>query len=333
MNRIIGIGNALTDLLVNLKNDDILSRFGLRRGSMSLVDSKQLEQLEASVKNLPMAFSPGGSASNTIRALSQMGISCGYIGKVGRDKTGEIFGQALSNCGIETHLLQGESPSGGGLALVAPDGERTMCTFLGAALEMQDKEITPELFSGYGCLYIEGYLVQDHRLITQAVQTAKNCGLKVAIDLASYNVVEENLEFLHKLIAGQVDILFANEQEATIFTGDSNPLESLDKIGKYCPLVVVKVGKHGAYIKYRGKVEHVGIVTSARRVDTTGAGDYYAAGFLAGLCRGLTMEQCGTIGAIVSGHVLEVVGSTIDDRSWADVRKKIDEVVDGTFLL
>lgn len=333
MNRIIGIGNALTDLLVNLRNDDVLTRFGLRRGSMSLVDSKQLEQLEASVKNLPMSFSPGGSASNTIRALSQMGIPCGYIGKVGRDKTGDNFGQSLTDCGIETHLLQGESPSGRCISLISPDGERTMCTFLGAALEMREEEISPELFAGYDCLYIEGYLVQDHRLITQAVRVAKNCGLQVAIDLASYNVVEENLEFLHELIAGQVDILFANEQEATVFTGDSNPLESLDRIGKYCPMVVVKVGKHGAYIKHRGKVEHVGIVTSARRVDTTGAGDYYAAGFLAGLCRGLTMEQCGTIGAIVSGHVIEVVGPTIDSRRWEDIRKKIEEVVAGTFLL
>lgn len=333
MNRIIGIGNALTDLLVNLKSDDILSRFGLRRGSMSLVDSKQLEQLEESVKNFPMAFSPGGSASNTIRALSQMGISCGYIGKIGHDKTGNIFEQALSGCGIETHLLQGESPSGRCMSLISPDGERTMCTFLGAALEMRDEEITPDLFTGYDCLYIEGYLVQDHKLITQAVRTAKSCGLQVALDLASFNVVEENLDFLHNLIAGQVDILFANEQEAAVFTGDSNPLESLDKIGKYCPIVVVKVGRHGAYIKYRGKVEHVGIVASARRVDTTGAGDYYAAGFLAGLCRGLTMEQCGTIGAVVSGHVIEVVGPTIDEHRWADIRKKIEEVTAGTFLL
>ena len=208
-----------------------------------------------------------------------------------------------------------------------------MCTFLGAALEMRDDEITPQLFDGYDCLYIEGYLVQDHRLIAQAVRTAKSCGLQISLDLASYNVVEENLEFLHELVAGQVDILFANEQEAAAFSGDSNPLESLDKIGKHCPMVIVKVGKHGAYIKHRGKVEHVGIVASARRVDTTGAGDYYAAGFLAGLCRGLSMEQCGTIGAVVSGHVIEVVGPTIDEHRWEDIRKKIEEVAAGTFLL
>lgn len=333
MNRIIGIGNALTDLLVNLKNDDMLTQFGLRRGSMSLVDSKQLEQIEESVKDLPKAYSPGGSASNTIRALSQMGVSCGYIGKIGHDKTGNIFGQALSDCGIQTHLFQGESPSGRCISLISPDGERTMCTFLGAALEMRDDEITPQLFDGYDCLYIEGYLVQDHRLIAQAVRTAKSCGLQIALDLASYNVVEENLEFLHELVTGQVDILFANEQEAAAFSGDSNPLESLDKIGKHCPMVIVKVGKHGAYIKHRGKVEHVGIVASARRVDTTGAGDYYAAGFLAGLCRGLSVEQCGTIGAVVSGHVIEVVGPTIDEHRWEDIRKKIEEVAAGTFLL
>lgn len=163
---------------------------------------------------------------------------------------------------------------------------------------MRGDELNESLFDGYDCLYIEGYLVQDHELIGRAVRLAKACGLTVALDLASFNIVDENLGFLNELTDGYVDVLFANEQEAFSFTGERNPLEALDKISRKCPLAVVKVGMQGAYIKHRGKVDHVGIMAEAKRVDTTGAGDFYAAGFLVGLTRGLSMVQCGTIGAI-----------------------------------
>ena len=328
MNRIIGIGNALTDLLVNLKSDDILSRFGLRRGSMSLVDSKQLEQLEESVKNLPMAFSPGGSASNTIRALSQMGISCGYIGKIGHDKTGNIFEQALSGCGIETHLLQGESPSGRCMSLISPDGERTMCTFLGAALEMRDEEITPDLFAGYDCLYIEGYLVQDHKLITQAVRTAKSCGLQVALDLASFNVVEENLDFLHNLIAGQVDILFANASEAEAFTG-LPAQEAVKALEKQVDVALVTLGKEGSLIGSHGQFYHVD-AEGGKPVDTTGAGDNFAAGFLYGQSVGASLVQSAQIGSMLSGYVIDVVGPQVPADKWEQIKLKVKAILAGT---
>ena len=332
MKRVIGIGNALTDMLINLDSDATLQRFSLARGSMSLVDRGLQKEISKSVAGLPNTLSLGGSAANTIRAMARLGTSVGFIGKVGLDSTGDFFEQALENLGIAPVIFRGTEPSGRCLALVSPDGERTMVTYLGAALEMKAAEILPEIFKDYDCLYVEGYLVQDHTLIESAIRTAKECGLKIAIDLASFNVVAENLDFLREIVAEYVDILFANEDEAKSFTGESEPINALQAISEMCELVIVKIGMRGALIKHGGEVVHVGIMAAAKRVDTTGAGDFYAAGFLTGMCRGLSLRQCGTIGAIAAGKVIEVVGTTFDEERWTDLRRLVRKVETEKYL-
>lgn len=319
MKKVIGMGNALTDMLVNMKSDDTLAAFSLEKGSMNLVDTELQKKISKSVAGLPYTLSLGGSASNTIRAMARLGSQVGFVGKVGHDSTGDFFEQGLINVGVQPFILRGNSHSGRCVSLVSPDGERTMITYLGAAMEMTSYEISPDMFAGYDCLYIEGYLVQDHDLIGCAVRTAKQCGLKVAIDLASFNVVAENLEFLRSLVSEYVDILFANEQEARTFTGEDEPLNALQAISEMCDLAVVKIGTKGALIKQGAEVLHVGIMAAAKRVDTTGAGDYYAAGFLSGMCQGLNLRQCGTIGAIAAGKVIEVVGTTFGEDAWNEI--------------
>jgi sugar/nucleoside kinase (ribokinase family) len=326
MKKIIGIGNALTDMLINLDNDSRLTEMNLARGSMSLVDSELQRQISASVATLPTTMSPGGSAANTIRALACLGSSVGYIGKVGEDAAGDFYERALDDLGIEPVVFRGRDNSGRCLALVSPDGERTMVTYLGAALELVPEELSASIFEGYDCLYIEGYLVQNHALIEGAVRLAKLCGLQVAIDLASFNVVEDNLKFLRRITAEYVNILFANEDEARAFTGLDDPEQALAQISEMCELTVVKIGRKGALIKQNGEVVQVGIEESARRVDTTGAGDFYAAGFMHGLCKGLSLRQCGTIGAITAGAVIEVVGTTLSSETWQRVLQRVAEV-------
>lgn len=251
MKRVIGIGNALTDMLVNLKTDKVLDTFNLPKGSMSLVDAALQTEISKSVAGLPYSLSLGGSAGNTIRAMARLGCDVGFIGKVGTDKTGDFFIQALENLGIEPFIFRGKERSGRCVSLISPDGERTMVTFLGAALELSAAEVTPAIFEGYDCLYIEGYLVQDHELIAGAVRTAKACGLKVAIDLASFNVVEANLEFLRSLIQDYVDIVFANEDEAKAFTGEGEPLQCLaDAFG------AVRAGRREG--RYQGGFDQAG---------------------------------------------------------------------------
>ena len=332
MKRVIGIGNALTDVLVNLRNEDVLHNHNIARGSMSLVDTALQSEISKEVAGLPHSLSLGGSADNTIRAMARLGSEVGFIGKVGHDNTGDRFEQALRNLGIEGKIFRGESPSGKCISLVSPDGERTMLTYLGAAAEMHAEDITPTIFDGYDCLYIEGYLVQEHSLIETAIRTAKEQGLQVAIDLASFNVVEENLEFLRGIVAKYIDIVFANEDEARVFSGEEEPINALQFISEMCDLVVVKIGTKGALIKHKGEVIHIGIMAAAKRVDTTGAGDFYAAGFMYGLCEGLSLRQCGTIGAITAGKVIEVVGPTLGEEAWSDIEMLVNRVKTEKYL-
>ena len=332
MKKIIGIGNALTDMLVNLSSDEVLHKYNIARGSMSLVDSKLQSEVSKAVAGRPYSLSLGGSADNTIRAMAQLGSSVGFIGKVGRDTTGDFFEQALENLGIKPVIFRGENRSGKCVSLISPDGERTMLTHLGAALELKAEEISADIFAGYDCLYIEGYLVQDHTLIESVIRTAKRAGLKVAIDLASFNVVEENLEFLQRLVGNFVDIVFANEDEARVFSGEEEPINALQYISELCELAVVKIGMKGAIIKQGEQVVHVGIMKAAQRVDTTGAGDFYAAGFLYGLTEGLDLRQCGTIGAVTAGKVIEIVGTTLSDEAWDDIHNYVKRVKTEKYL-
>jgi len=327
MEKVIGIGNALTDILIAIPSDDMLGRLGLPRGSMSLVDAASHLTISKATADLPRTLSLGGSAGNTIRAMARLGRNAGFIGKVGSDGTGDFYIQALNNLDIQPVICRGRERSGRCISLVSPDGERTMATYLGAAIELEDTEVRLNYFEGFDYLYIEGYLVQNHDLIRNVAMMAKKAGLKVAIDLASYNVVNENFDFLHSLVRDCVDILFANQEEARAFTGESDPRKAVDIIARDCRIAVVKIGTRGAYIR-RGNEEvlHVGILAAAHRLDTTGAGDYYAAGFLYGLCNGLSLRQCATIGAILAGKVIEVVGTTFGEDVWGEIETLISDV-------
>ena len=208
-----------------------------------------------------------------------------------------------------------------------------MITYLGAALELCEADITAQMFEGYDCLYIEGFMVQSHSVIRHAIKLAKQCGLKVAIDLASYNVVLENRAFLLDIVDKYVDIIFANEQEAAAFSGEQEAEKALEFIAARCELAIVKVGTRGALIKQAGQeAMHVGIMAAAKRVDTTGAGDFYAAGFMSGLCQGLDLRQCGTIGAITAGKVIEVVGTTFGEEAWKEIFSLVEDVKAQKYL-
>lgn len=332
MKHILGIGNSLTDMLVTLSSDDVLQEYQLAKGSMSLVDSQFQTDISRSVAGCPYTLSLGGSAGNTIRAMARLGVKVGFMGKVGEDTTGDFYIQALRNVNVEPFILRSEHRSGKCLALVSPDGERTFVTHLGAAAELQAEDIDPVVFNGYDCLYVEGYLVQDHNLIRTTMARAKEHGLKVAIDLASFNVVRENREFLHDLVERYVDIIFANEEEAREFSGCTEAIDSLHYISNMCELTIVKTGMKGALIKRGDEIVEVGIMAAAKRVDTTGAGDFYAAGFLAALCEGMSLRQCGTVGAITAGKVIEIVGTTLGEETWHEILRLIEQVRSNRYL-
>ncbi len=321
MKKVLGMGNALTDILLQIESDAVLEELKLPKGSMQLIDESKLDEIRSKVAIEKSVMATGGSASNTINGIAKLGVPAGFFGKVGRDEIGTFFmNDTLAN-GVEPLLQYSSSPSGNCTVLVSADGERTLCTYLGAAAELTPEDITESLFEGYSIFHIEGYLVQNHELIRKAVRLAKEAGLLVSVDLASYNVVEANLLFLKEMISDYVDIVFANEEEARAFTG-MEPKEALIHIAGHCDIAVVKIGKEGSFVK-SGDAVHTISPFLAKSIDTTGAGDLYAAGFLYGLALGLPLDVCGKTGSLVSSKVVEVLGAKMPQEVWDGIQNEI----------
>lgn len=328
MSKIIGLGNALVDVLVKVGDDNILNSMGLPKGSMQLIDNEKFLEINKIISQMNPSIATGGSAANTIKALATLGSTVGFIGKIGKDSYGDFFKETFNDRGIDTHLLiDAENNSGVASTFISTDGERTFGTHLGAASNLIDKEITVEVLEQYSILYVEGYLVQNHNLILKAVKLAKELGLKVCIDLASYNIVTEDLEFFHYLVENFVDIVFANQEEAYAFAKIHDNVEALKYIANRSEIAIVKVGADGSYIMTNDQIIKAPAVKGCKVVDTTGAGDYFAAGFLYGYIKGCDLDKCARIGALLSANVIEVVGTTLDIHIWDKIKKEIKDII------
>ncbi len=317
MAKVLGMGNALLDIITSLESDDTLKEFNLPKGSMQLVDLTLSNRINYLTNGLPKKMTSGGSAANTIHGLAKLNIETGFIGKIGRDELGMFFYEDIKNNHINPHLLTSETSTGKAIGLISPDSERTFATYLGAAVELEPDDITADLFDGYDYFHIEGYLVQNHALIEKAVKIAKGKRLKVSLDMASYNVVEENVEFLHFILKNYVDIVFANEQEAKSFTG-KEPDEAIHDFADLCGIAVVKIGDKGSLVKSDQHVYKIQPIT-ANSIDTTGAGDLFAAGFIYGLINRLSLDKCGLAGSVLAGKTIEVWGPKMDEGKWKEV--------------
>jgi len=324
MSKILGLGNALVDLIFQIEDDEILNQFSLPKGSMTLVDSEKAKRILKSTENFQYEIAAGGSASNTIDGLAKLGIQSGYIGKIGKDKYGDLFENELISKHINPNLLYGHNPTGTAITLLSKDAERTFATYLGAAVEMEANELNEEQFEGYSFFHIEGYLVQNHDLILKAVYLARKAGLTISIDMASFTTVEANRNFLQDIIKENVNIVFANEEEARSFTGEE-PKNAAKIISGYCEIAVVKIGKEGSIIQ-KGQNNTIIPGIKAELKDTTGAGDLYAAGFLYGLTKGYDLGLCGKIGSLLGGKVIEVYGARLKDQSWVSIKNEISRL-------
>ena len=321
MEKIIGIGNALVDVLVRLKEDALLEQMQLPKGGMMLIDETRQKELRACMDGLRMEQSTGGSAGNTMLALARLGGNAGFVGKVGRDALGRFYAESQKAAGIDARLLQSDLPTGVANTFISPDGERTFGTCLGAAATMQASEITPKLFEGVSMAHVEGYLVQNHDLMEAICQTAMEMSVQLSLDLASYNVVAADLPFFRHLVQDYIDIVFANEEEAAAFTSQKDPLEALREIAAMKCLAVVKLGSKGSSARL-GREE---VMIGARQVpvvDTTAAGDFFAGGFLYALNRGASLKDCLSCGALLSEHIIGVVGTRLPEEEWKEIKKQ-----------
>ena len=326
MKSILGIGNALTDILAVLPDDTLLAEYHLPKGSMQHVDMETGDKIWSALKEVGVKYVPGGSAANTITCTSIFGMPSGYIGKIGNDELGHLFKSTMEQYGVKTTMLYGTKSSGRCMVFITgANAERTFADYMGSALEMGPQDLKQEYFEGYDYFHIEGYLVQNQELISTAVQMAKNAGCIISLDMASYNVVESNDAFLHNLVDKYVDIVFANESEAKAFT-KREPREALDELARHCKIAVVKVGKDGSMVK-QGDEYHYIEPWPAATIDATGAGDTYAAGFLYAHSMGLPLKVCGEIGSIIAAKVVEVIGTKIDVPRWKEAKTAIKDLI------
>ena len=326
MDKIIGMGNALVDVLVRIDDDSLLEKLHLPKGSMQLIQEDILSEIRKYTSGMKIHRSTGGSAGNTVCALAALGANPGFIGKVGQDETGAFFGDTLRQRGVNALLATCDLPSGIASTFISTDGERTFSTYLGAAATLRAEDLSRKMFAGYNYLYIEGYLLQDHDLMLRAVQLAKEEGLQVCLDMASYNVVEAERDFFDQLIVKYVDIVFANESEALAYTGKA-PHEALEEIASKCSIAVVKTGKEGSLVKKGTEVIQLLSCPVDNVLDTTGAGDFYAAGFMYGLTCGYSLEKCVQISTILATAVIQEVGTTLPAKKWDEIKLNIESLL------
>ena len=318
MKRILGIGNALVDVLTKVDNEQILSELHLPKGSMQLLSTEAYAEVTRRMLALPTKLTTGGSACNTLLALSHLDAPTGMIGKIGDDENGRFFASYFAQRGISTRLLHDSRPTGVASTFITPDGQRTFGTYLGAAARLTADELQLAWFEGYDYFYIEGYLVQNHDLVLRAIELAHAAGCEVCLDLASYNIVEADLDFFRALMPS-IDIVFANEQEAQALTG-LEARAALDALAATCHMAVVKIGKHGVWACHGTEVAHCQARDVPVVVDTTAAGDYFAAGFMHALAAGEPLATCIARGSLLAGHIIEVVGTELPDATWQQLR-------------
>jgi len=309
MKKILGIGNALVDVLVEIQNESIFNKFGLKKGGMEMINAELKNEIHKEIKDYKQTVASGGSTSNTIYGLAQLGAQTGYIGKIGRDKTGEFFKKDMESIGVNTYLTYSEIDTGIATTFISQGGERTFATYLGAAAMQTPKDLNENIFSQYDLIHVEGYLIFNRDLVLHICKLAKKCGLKISMDMASYNLVETMHPLVEELLRDYVDIIFANEEEALSFTGKKEH-EALEILSTYCPISVVKLGEEGSLANVCGETTIIPAL-KAQCKDSTGAGDIFAAGFLYGLINDYPIAEAGALASKLGAKCVETIGARI----------------------
>ncbi len=325
--KVLGIGSPIIDCIVQVSDEDV-ARMAGKKGGMELVDSAVMKRLlENDLKGIPTKRSPGGSAGNTTFALAALGMDCAFLGKLGHDELGRYYRESFETCGGDSsHFKQGDTESACCISLVTPDSERTMRTDLGAAMTFSPDEFSTDDFAGIDHVHVESYLLFNRALLMAVLNRAKDSGCTVSIDLGSFETVEASRDILPDILSEYIDLVFANEEESRAFSGKAEPREGLDQLGKFCELAAVKVGREGSWLKHHHTVVHVDADFVASPLDTTAAGDYWAAGFLYGYLNGHELSVCGQMGSVLGAHIVQHLGGSLPQEQWAGIREQINRL-------
>jgi sugar/nucleoside kinase (ribokinase family) len=320
---LVGVGSPIIDVLARVP-DSFLNTVGGDKGGMVLTDAETIGKWMALLPE-PFEEAPGGSAGNTIFAAARLGLHTTFIGKTGNDTGGTFYRERLKALGGDaSRFKDGTIPNGRCLSLITPDSQRTLRTDLGAAATLTPGEITPADFIGCTHAHIEGYLLFNPDLMFAVLQSAKEANCTISLDLASFEVVKAAGDSLPGLLRDYVDLVFANEDEAEAFHGGpDSPGNLAVELAGLCDLAVVKVGKQGAWLARGTEAIHSPALPNIKAVDTTGAGDFWAAGFLAGWLRGKPLEVCAAWGARLGAEIVQVIGAELPDATWERILKDL----------
>jgi sugar/nucleoside kinase (ribokinase family) len=320
---VVGIGNAIVDVLAKAE-EAFLQSARINKGTMTLIEAAQAETLYAKMSNT-MEMS-GGSAANTMAALASLGSTAGYIGKVAHDTLGAAFRTDIMRAGVhfDTASLEGDVPTARCLIWVTPDAQRTMCTYLGACVWISPEDIDAAMIASAKVTYLEGYLFDRARAkqaFLKAADIAHAAGKKVSLTLSDPFCVDRHREEFLGLVKDHVDILFANEAEIMSLYKADHFDDAMQQVRGHCEVVALTRSERGSVIISGDQTIHITAEPVAQVMDTTGAGDLYAAGFLHGYCQGKPLAVCGKMASVAAAEILVQMGAR-SQKNLADILKE-----------
>ena len=311
---LIGLGNAIVDIIVNIE-DEFLEINNLDKGSMNLINSDDSQRLLENCKVIKQIS--GGSSANTVVSLAELDNHVQFIGRVKNDQFGDFFSNDIkkSKTIFNTPPTIEGAPTAHSIILVTPDAQRTMCTYLGASVDFEPKDIDFNIIKESKYLYLEGYLWDSElakNAFLKAAQIAKQSNTKIILSLSDSFCVERHRESFLELIDNYVDIVFCNESEVLSLLKKDKLANCLRDLSSLCELIIVTLGSNGSVIIHKDNIEVIKSTIKGTVIDTTGAGDIYAGGFIHGLINNSSLKKCGEIASIYAGQIITQLGSRSD---------------------
>lgn len=316
---VLGVGSSIIDLIIPV-DDAFLKKIPGEKGGVLQIDFESMTDIINATGKQPK-IATGGSCGNTLRGLTKLGCRCAQAGTVGQDSMGSHYIESLEKIGMTSLLIPVSKPTSLVLCLVTPDGQRTMRFFEGASKDMSSKDLTTDMFKGVKLVHIEGYSLRHGDLTESVMKMAKATGAKVSFDLSAFEIVETHRETIKRLIVDYVDILFSNEDETRTLTG-LGPEEGCIYLKELCDISVVLVNENGCWIGHDDAIFRSPSF-KAEVVDSTGAGDLFASGFLYGYLKGLPLDICACFGNMAGCAIVEVQGAELSEEKWDVLRHAI----------
>ena len=321
---IFGIGNPLIDIVINVQEEDLI-RLEMNKGTMELVSGDHQLEIIKYFKGTNIFYSPGGSAPNTIIACSGLGIDSFIQGKIGNDKFGSIYLDQIKNSGVRSGIIQSDGATGSSIVLVTPDGERTMNTHLGLCREFSAEDLDMDTLAKSRYLYFTGYMWDTETqksALKKAISVCKKNDIKIVFDVADPFVVNRNrLKFLN-MLKNSIDIVFANKPEMEILFNNKKIENSVKRIMQYVTSGAIKLGEEGAIV-FDNDVHYRTLARPVEVLDTTGAGDMFAAGFLSSLTRKIPLDRAGKIATYLAGEIIKVNGAQISKKKIEIIKAEV----------